>query len=411
MNKRAAMIIVSLCVVYVISQFLRSSVAVIAPDFIRELSLDAEALGILTGAFFITFALTQIPTGILLDRYGARRTMSGLMLFAVAGCLVFARADGMVGLTVGRVLMGVGTAGLLAGSLFVIARWFASDRYAGMASLVIAGGSAGGLMATTPLAFAADWLGWRGVFLAVGATTLVFSGFAYASIRDAPPEHPFHSRRRENAREILRGLRDVWAFRDTRHVFAINLVCYGSLLTIIGLWGGPYLADVHDLDGVARGNVLLAMGVAMIVGNLIYGRLDRIFNTRKWIIVFGAVATLLMFVVLAVLPHAPVWQIAVAFSVLGAVGSYGVVIMAHGRSLYPEYLIGRGITTLNIAVMVGVAALQVAAGFVLGPYTGSDGRIPEDAYRLVFWMLAAVVACGLVAYLPVGDRRPHDGDP
>ena len=128
-------LIAALCIGYVASQFYRTANAAIAPELMRELSISPESMGAVTGVFFLMFALMQIPAGVMLDRFGPRRVMSGLLLSAVAGSLVFAAADGAPGLGLGRGLMGAGCAAGLMGSMVVFARWFPQRYFATLAAL------------------------------------------------------------------------------------------------------------------------------------------------------------------------------------------------------------------------------------------------------------------------------------
>ncbi len=387
--------------------FYRGSTAVIAPDLMRDLRLSPESIGVLTGAFFLAFAVMQIPCGLLFDRFGPRRTVPSLLTLAAIGSLVFASAQGMAGLTAGRVLMGLGSAGVLMGSLVVAARWFPLDRYALIASLLIATGGTGNLLATAPLAAAVEAIGWRGAFVGAAVVTGLLCLLGYAAVRDAPPGHPYHERESVSFGEVLRGMREVLANRQLPFIFAANFVTYASVMTVIGLWGGPYLHDVYGLDGVGRGKVLLLMATAVIAGALVYGPLDRLFDTRKFVILGGGGAKLVVLSVLALTPGLELWQVTSLFMLLGVFGGYGVVIMAHGRAIFPERLMGRGITTLNVAVMTGVATMQVATGAIIGAFTPSPGSpAPVEAYRLTFGFLVLVELFALAIYSRVNDAKP-----
>lgn len=148
-----------LCAGFVAGQFYRVSNAVIAPELMRSLTISPEAMGVITGMYFLAFAAMQLPAGVLLDRYGPRRTVSGLFLLAVAGSAVFALAEGAGGLALGRGLMGLGCAAGLMGSLVALARWFPAGGFARLSSLLYAIGGAGFLLATTPLAAVSDAVG------------------------------------------------------------------------------------------------------------------------------------------------------------------------------------------------------------------------------------------------------------
>jgi MFS family permease len=168
---QAYRIYVVLCAGFLASQFYRVSNAVIAPELMRGLEISAEAMGIITGVYFLAFAVAQLPIGVLLDRFGPRQTMAGLFLLAVAGSVTFATASGFAGLVLGRGLMGIGCAAGLMGSLVAIARWFPPARFAFLSSLLFTLGGAGLLLATTPLAVVSAAVGWRGAFWLMAAVT------------------------------------------------------------------------------------------------------------------------------------------------------------------------------------------------------------------------------------------------
>lgn len=402
----AARILATLCVAYIVSQFYRSSTAVIAPDLVRDIGFSHESLGLLTGAFFLAFGLTQIPLGVMLDRFGPRRTMTGMLFFAVAGALLFATAESPAMLTLGRALMGVGSAAIFMGSVVVCSRWFAPDRLATMASIVLAVGGAGNLLSATPLAFAADRIGWRGAFMGMAGLTALLALAVFLLVRDAPPGHPFHRRTHESLGATLIGLGEV--FRNPRLplLAAMAFVAYPAMATILTLWAGPYLADVHGLDGVARGNVLMLTAMAMILGTLVYGPLDRRLDTRKGIVIGGALTTVAVLAALATTRAPPLWLAIALLTLLGFFGSYSVMIMAHGRASFPEHLVGRAVTMVNFVNFTGVAAMQIATGFIVGALSTTGEAPPEIAYRAVFGFLAATVIIALIFYARIGDAKP-----
>lgn len=407
----AARVVAALCVAFVVSQFYRSSNAVIAPDLMRDVGLTPAALGILTGAFFVTFGLLQLPIGVLLDRLGPRLTIASTLVLAVAGALVFATAETMAGLAVGRVLMGAGCASVFIGALVVCARWYPPARLAAAAGILLGVGGLGNILSTTPLALVAGSVGWRGAFLGMAAVTALAVVVVFAVVRDAPPGHAFHSRQRETLGAAFAGVREVLGDRRMRLVLIMAFVGYPTTATIHGLWGGPYLHDALGLDGVGRGNVLLAMAGGLIVGMLGVGSLDRIFDTRKRLVTFGALTTAALLTVLALAPTPTPVVAALLFGALGVIGAYVVVILAHGRAFFPERLVGRALTAINFAAFMGVAAMQVATGFIVGAFPTSEGAAPEIAYRSVFGFLALMIAIAVAIYSRVEDRRPSDGIP
>ena len=400
---QALQIYLVLCGAYVASQFYRVANAAIAPELMAELSLSAEAMGGITGLFFLSFAAAQIPTGILLDRYGARRTMAALFGVAVLGAITFAMADGGAGLAIGRILLGLGCAAGLMGSMVVIARWYPEARFASLTAMLFVVGGGGTLLATTPLAWAVEGIGWRGAFLAMAGLTGVFAVLLLLIVRDTPPGQVEAGNKGESWTEILAGLHAVIANRQLWLVSAIQFVSYATVLTVVGLWGGPYLADVHGLNGVSRGNVLLAMNVAVLAGVSLYGQLDRHAGSRKWLIVAGALITAAILALLAVLEKPEFWLATVLLLLFATIGSYVMLNHAHARAILPDHLIGRGLTFQNLAVFMGVAVIQSASGLIVGGFDHVDGRSPEIAYRWIFAFLAVLLIVAAAIFAKATD--------
>ncbi|MDH3229956.1 MAG: MFS transporter [Alphaproteobacteria bacterium] len=401
-------LIAALCIGYVASQFYRTANAAIAPELMRELSISPESMGAVTGVFFLMFAVMQIPAGVLLDRFGPRRVMSGLLLLAVAGSLVFAVADGAPGLGLGRGLMGAGCAAGLMGSMVVFARWFPQRYFATLAAVIFSVGGIGNLMATTPLALASQAIGWRGAFVGMAAITVGMAAVLFLVLRDAPPGHPVSLRAPESPRQILRGLGQVLRDRRIWYISAMQAVAYPILMTISALWAGPYLDEVYGLDAIQRGNVLLALNVAMILGVLAYGPLDRLFDTRKWVVVAGTAVTIVVLAVMAAVPHWPLWQIIALLVVFMGLGGYQMILHAHTRAILPDHLVGRGLTVQNTAVFVGVFAMQWASGYIIGAFR--DAADPALPYRVVFAFLGGTTLIALLVYLRIEDKPPSAVD-
>ena len=302
-HRRGLIIVMTLATAYVASHFFRASNVTIGLDLMRDLAIGPEALGGLTGAFFFGFAAMQIPCGFLFDRYGPRRTVVGMLILATAGGVVFTLAPTWPVLLTGRVLMGAGFGVMLIGSMVVISRWFPPDRFSTLTAIVLSIGLLGNLVATTPLAWASQAIGWRTVFGVAVAFTAFATIAVWLVVRDAPPGHPFLARTPEPPREMLRGLMEVLGNRRLRPILALNFCNYACTFTVQGLWGGPFLREVHGLSPIEAGNVLLLAVVAYQAGMLAFGPLDRLLDTRKWIAFGGTTVNIGILATMALPPN------------------------------------------------------------------------------------------------------------
>ncbi len=402
----AVAIWLSMYVLYLMSTIYRSTNAVMAPEWRIEMNLTPDDLGNITAAFFFAFAVAQIPAGLSLDRFGPRWTIAGMMLLPVIGAIILSIAGTSGELGAAQAIMGAGCAIGLSGAIVVFARWFPPDRMATLIALFSGLGNVGILLSATPLAAAVQGFGWRDTFLGLAVLNVLLVLQLVLVVRDAPPGHPFHARRRETLGDILRGAGEVWREPAIRPILALTFCSLGIVLCIRGLWAGPYLADVHGLGTIERGNMLLLMTVAMLIGNVGFGPLDRIFDSRKRVVVAGAALTASSLLALALVPHPP---LALAMGLLCALGlacNYVVTILAQGRALFPERLVGRAITLMNAVNFLGGTFLLLSSGHLIRAFPMVDAKTPEMAYRALFGALAAMVALMLVFYLRSRDVRP-----
>lgn len=403
-----ARLVAALSLAVILSQFFRTSNGVIAPELSRDLDLSPAMLGFANASFFIALGVVQVPAGILFDRIGVRRTFLGLVGFAVAGSLLQAVVQSGAGLALARFLQGVGCGAGFMGVVLLCARWFEPARLATAVSWTFAFSQIGILLAATPLAAASAAWGWRPAFVVAAAAT-VACGLLYAAwVRDDPPgAAPRPAPRSEDS--PFAGLARVLRTPDIGYLLALHLFAYAAVATLTGLWVGPYLADVHGLAPVARGHVLLAMGLGQIAGQLAIGPMDRWLDTRKWIVATSAAACIAVLSLLALLERPPLWAAVLLLVLLSVFSQYPVMIVAHARSLFPAAIAGRGVTTVNLAQVTGAAALPYATGLVVGAAAGGAEPAPEHAYRLAFAAIALPLAAGLAFYLRARDAKPSQG--
>src|SRR3954464_7793721 len=408
-HRRGLIIVTTLATAYMASHFFRAANVTIGLDLMRDLGIGSEALGALTGAFFFGFASMQIPCGFLFDRFGPRRSVAGMLVVATIGGIVFTLAPSWPELLTGRVLMGCGFGVMLIGSMVVIARWFPPDRFSTVTAMVMSIGLLGNLAATTPLAWAAQAVGWRAVFGAAVIFTALAAVAVWLVVRDAPSGHPFLARTPEPPRVMLQGLMEVLRDPRLRPILALNFCNYACTFTVQGLWGGPFLREVHGLSAIQAGNVLLAAVVAYQFGMLAFGPLDRLLDTRKWIAIGGSSVIIAVLAVLALASQPPVWLPVAAILIIGFFSASSTMVMTHGRGIFPDRLIGRGVATINTFVMLGVACMQTLSGIIVGAFEPlADGARTETAYRALFGLLTAVLIAAVAIYSRSQDVRPSD---
>lgn len=389
----------ALALSYILSQFYRSFLAVLTPVLATELGATKSELSMASGAWFVVFALMQFVIGVALDRYGPRRTVAILLgLGGGGGAVLFALAPAPWAIIVAMGLIGAGCAPVLMSSFYIFARLYPPARFAALASFLVGFGTAGNVIGTTPLAAAAAAFGWRPVMGALALATIAAALALGALVRDPPATEE------GQVSTGFRGYLELFAMPALWAIMPMQALNSAPAVGIRGLWAGPFLSEAHGLGSVAIGNVTLAMAVAMVIGNFAYGPLDRLFGTRKWVVVGGNALGLAALLWLAVNPLAPIAAITVALAAMALFSSAFGVLMAHARAFVPGHLTGRGVTLMNFFAIGGVGVMQFVTGGIVTAAT-VPGE-PVAAYQTLFWFYAGALGLALSLYLFSRDARP-----
>ena len=251
---------------YFLSYLYRTVNAVLGPVIAGELALPDNALGLLTSAYFLAFGAAQLPLGMLLDRYGPRRVEAALLVIAAIGAAVFALADGLTALTLGRALIGLGVSACLMASFKAFTQWFPPERQASLTGWVMASGGLGALAAAKPLEIALGFTGWREIVLGLAAVTLMVAFVLWKFVPDKPAGVVA-----AGWREQLAGVRQIYSSRHFWRYAPMGFAFTGGFMAVQGLWASRWMNVMEHLDGAAVAARLTWMGVAMLAGFLFMG--------------------------------------------------------------------------------------------------------------------------------------------
>lgn len=386
--------IAALVFAYVLSQFYRAFLAVLAPVLEADLGASKADLATASGAWFLAFALMQIPVGEALDRIGPRRTAAAALVVGAIGAGAFAAATSPATLTWAMVLIGIGCSPVLMASYYIFAREFSPAVFGTLAGATIGFGSFGNIGASLPLTMAVEAFGWRGTVWALAAVTLATGALVWALVRDPAPA----PKGQGGSFLTLLGMRELWP------IFAVMIICYAPAAGLRGLWLGPYFTDVHGFTPAQVGVASLWMGVAMVAGNFAYGPLDRWLGTRKWVIFTGNALTLACLATLWLTPSASPTLATALFVGVGFFGATFPIVVGHGRAFLPPQLTGRGVALINLCGIGATGLMQMATGRLHAALSGPKLVDPVEPYEQLFALYVLFIGLGLLVYLFARDR-------
>jgi MFS family permease len=389
---------------YFLSYLFRSVNAVVAPNLVAELDIQAAELGLLTAAYLLTFAAFQLPLGVLLDRYGPRRVQAALLTCAALGALLFALGNSVWTLTLARALIGLGFAGGLMAGFKAVVIWVSEDRRAFANACIMSFGALGAVVATLPTELAIQAIGWRGVFAVLAGLTLA----AAALVALAVPERPGTGAAGTLAQQLAE-LRSILASRVFWRLAPALALTSGTHIAIQTLWAGPWFADVAGLGRSTVAAYLMMVAVSFLVGNLVAGYAADWFNRRggsRLTVMSGFLVAFFVSQVAIILGPGPL--MVPAWIVFGVSGQVAVVAYPWLSSHYGAAMAGRANTAMNLCVFAMAFVAQYAMGEIIGVFAPDDaGAYAPIAYQAAFGLFLALQLAAFAWYLAGREIQPH----
>jgi len=386
---------------YYLSYFYRYVNAVIARDLVGDFGLAPSDLGLLTSAYFLSFAAAQLPLGVALDRFGPRRCTAALFCVAGVGALVFGLARDLAMLSAGRALIGLGVSAGLMGSIKAFTLWFPRERLTALSGWMIGIGSIGTLSATAPVEALLGPFGWRALFIALAALSVAAAALIFFVV----PERPLPGGG-EPWREQLRMVGRIFARVDFWRLAAPLVICQATFQALQGLWFAPWLADVHGLERGAAAGYLFLSAAAYMIASFVLGQVNDFMGKR-------GVSPLRVYQVgmlLCAAAFAPlafgVGSAVLLFLVLFAATSIAAIIAyTLLTQLVPAAQTGRVTTASNLLLFATSFAFQWGVGAILGYWPSAQGRYDPEAYRVAFGLLLAAQAAAAAWLLSARETR------
>jgi MFS family permease len=413
---------------YLFGFFQRVTPAALANELAKELAPTATALGWLSATYFYCYALMQLPSGLLADRYGPRRLFIAATAAGAVGTLLFAWAQTFTMAAIGRGIIGGAAAVGWIGMLKLAAHWFSPQKFASISGLSLAVGTSGAVLAGFPLRLLSDEFGWRVVVAgSAGFAVILLLGMIFI-LRDDPVERGYRSwapaPQTEDALAPMR-LRDSIASLPMRDLVLLCLgqtAVTGSMVMMAGLWGVPFLTTAFELSGRTAVALTSLITVGFALGSLIFGPWSDRIGQRKKPMLTGTLCVLLGFIILATgITFQSLWITALLLWLIGVSSGSMAVSFAYGKDLVGGHRTATIIALVNLSVTVGSIGLQPLFGIILdwrwdGLITDGIRRYDISAFQWGFaatalWLALAALAQWQTRDVTTPARMPESTPP
>ena len=381
---------------YLLSYLFRAVNAIIAPNLVADIGLNAGQLGLLTSVYLLTFAAFQLPLGVLLDRYGPRRVHALLLCCAAIGALIFALANSMWLLTLGRALIGFGFAGGLMAGFKAVVLWVPEPRRALANSYILTFGGIGIIISTLPAELAVQSIGWRSVFISLMGVTIAVAILIFLIVTERPSksEHP-------DLRQQISGLGTIIRDRVFWKIAPLVTTIQGSYIGIQTLWAGPWFRDVAQLGREEAAFHLMFMAFAFLLGTISTGVIADWLSRRGFDLLTVMNGFILLFFAsqIAIICELTSIKLLIWF-VFGATGVGAVIAYPWLSGYFGMALSGRSNTAMNLLLFLFAFTVQYLIGEIIDlfPLSENGGYAPEG-FQISFSIFLFIQMSAFVWYL------------
>jgi len=399
-GRTATRVVLVFGLAYFLSYAMRAINAVIAPALSADLHLTNADLGLLSAAYFMGFGLMQLPIGVWLDRHGPRRTESALLLFGALGAAIFASSDTLLGVWVGRALIGVGVSACLMAAFKAFRVWYPPERQSQLGSYMLVIGTAGALSATVPVALLLPVVGWRTVFFGVAVALLLAAWVLFSRLRDIEQSMPMHDLARAPSGNAASnseandapGYGAIFADPYFRRMALLGAVHQGGFMALQSLWAGPWMITVLGMSVEETSHVLFLFNLALLIAYLglswwapryvAYGQRTGLPVLR--VVAVGLSISVVVQALMVLLPYESSWWLWIVFAVVITVTTLG---QTHVSLAFPTALVGRANSAFNLTLFVGAFSVQWGIGLLV------------DLFVSFSWQSAAAMRMAVACYL------------
>jgi MFS family permease len=393
---------------YVIGFFHRLAPAVMTRELMRDFDISAAALGNLSGFYFYSYWLMQIPTGILADSWGPRRLLTFGALGSAAGAVFFALSESMTWACLGRLLIGGCVSVAYVVTLKLAVNWFPTGYFSMISGLGLLAGILGAVTAGVPLRLLVDGFGWRPVMLAAAAASALLAAVTWVLVRNDPGERGYRSYAISVSRPGMpvrvsawTGIGQVFRYTNTWLLFFIPASLVGSVLTFCGLWGVPYLTTHYGLSTARAAFLTSLLMICWASASPVFGWLSDRLGRRKPLMILGQILAGIGWALVLFAPALSPGQLTALIAATGLCSASFIICWSLAKESVPVHLSGTISGVINMGIMLGATVLQPAVGWMLDRrWEGAvlDGvRIySRGAYQAGFGLMMAWILLALV---------------
>lgn len=335
---------------------------VMSQGYRTSFGATASDIGIIASAYYYSYALMQIPIGLIVDHFGPRRPLTCAAITAATFSLCLSTVDTSMHAALLRFLIGAGAGFSFVTCLKCVSIWF-PNRYAGLLTgLTNMVGMIGAISAGAPLALIDHHIGWRHAMQGMAALGYALALLAYLVVKD----HPANDELKQ-----CRGLNKSWL--DLKHIVKNHYSWINALYAMFinlgfpaigALWGTAFLNHHYHMSLVQAALINSMIFVGAIPGSVFFGWLSDTLKRRKLPMILASLGATITLTGLLI-GNESTFLLYMLFFLLGFFCCGNVIAYAYAMDIRPDGSAGVSLGFVNTALIAGSALSQAAIGILI----------------------------------------------
>ena len=387
-------IVLILAGVYFVSQFLRSALGISILDISQDFNLNYEQIGRLGGIFFLSFALMQIPLGILLDRFNPLKIIFYMVIIIYIGTIILSFSNSFEIAFFARTLQGIGCSVCLMGPLVYLAKTSSRKRFSTLSGVIMGLGGLGSLFAFSPFYKLNLLLGWKGSFFAFSFLILAVLIIMIYLLKNTKVESVLN----DNENDLKSFIR-IFTNRNFLYILPMSVFGYASFAFLLTLWGSNYLKLNQSISDNDIANILMFTALFWTLGSLFFGAVNQKISSNKSLVIMSAFSMATLLLLLTFFKVNGYYYILIIFCLYGFIGAFTLVVLDHYRKLFDSRILGRVLTSANLFNFGGVFFIQWIVGIVIEFSTERIGVSIDKAFSISFVLISFLLLLSILFYL------------
>ena len=402
-NNVYAWIVFGLSCFFVIFKYiLEISPSVMVNDLMQEFNLDGLHMGNLAACYFYAYFLMQIPVGLLVDRFSTRKIMFCAILLCSLGSFIFASSSVFYVAALGRVIMGIGGAFSMVGTMKLITLWFDRKRFALISGLMMAAAMLGAICGQAPLSSLVDNMGWQNSMFYLSIFGVMYALVFVIFIRDKKLEIEVINKYDHKASfSIFSLLLSVMKNPSSWLISLYSGLAFAPVTAFAGLWGTPFLMEAYGLSKTTVAGLISIVFVGFAIGSPMAGWFSGRGYSRKKLMFLGTCCELIVLIAIIYIPNQPIIFLAFLMFLFGFFTGFFFVSFASMQLINKQEASGTSIGFINMFNALCGALCDPLIGHLLD--LGWDHKFTLENVRVFsvydFRMALLTLPAGLVIAL------------